>query len=630
MCGIVGVYDYQQRQLETPPPVFDQMVDSLAHRGPDGRGVWRRPGLALGHRRLAILDPTPAGAQPMLWPDHDLAVTFNGEIYNFREIHEELTTRGYVLRTNCDTEVILAAYAEWGPAAVERFNGIFAFALWDGRRRRLWLVRDRLGVKPLYYTLQGNQLRFASEPKAILADPTFERRPNWRGLDSFLSFGFIPAPETGFAELQQLPAGHELIIEHGAVTQRQYWTLRMGEEPRSADDALEQFGERFQQAVRRQLVSDVPLGGFLSGGIDSAAVVTEMTRSANTPVRTFSAGFAAATFDERDAAAATAQLIGTQHSTLEIDLNLEQTVDSYLAQCDDPFADSSSLAVYHLCRVAREQVTVALSGDGADELLAGYPTYSATQLAASYRWLPGWSRKLVQQTVAALPVTESRYSLQQFASRFVLGAEEPEGRDFSSWRVHFREREKQALCRADSPLTGHDPLAQYAACYRDAPGATTRLKRMLHADLAFYLPNDMLVKVDRMSMAHGLEVRVPFLDHEFVEFCANLPGRYLAKLPFPSKNKLILRRHLHQRLGQNVAQRKKTGFNIPIEQAMRTSLWPRLYETLSTTRFMQEGPFDVPKMLDYAAQHVTKKIDAGHALFSALVLADWWQRWLKP
>lgn len=628
MCGIAGVFDYQRRGLAIEPQLIDRMTDALAHRGPNGRGVYQAPGLALGHRRLSVLDPTAGGAQPMHHVEPHLVVTFNGEIYNFRELRQELEGLGHRFRTQCDTEVILAAYAEWGTDSVQRFNGIFAFALWDEVRQRLWLVRDRLGIKPLFYSTQGSLLRFGSELKAILADPQFIRRPNPAGLDSFLSFGFIPAPDTGFQGISQLLPANEMLVERGQITIRPYWQLRMSENRESIEESQQHFAEKFQRAVRRQLVSDVPLGGFLSGGVDSAAVVAEMARTTQQKVRTFSAGFEDASFDERSAAAETAKLIGTDHTELLVKLDVDTTVENFLELNDDPYADSSSLAVYHLCKAAASQVTVALSGDGADEMLGGYSTYSATVLASTYRWLPRWSRALVRQVVAALPASNSRYNVQQFATRFVTGAEEPEGRDFSSWRIHFNGRDKSSLCQPHFLNQPSDPVDLYADHYHSAPGAATRLKKMLHADLTFYLPGDMLVKVDRMSMAHGLEVRVPFLDHELVEFCASLPSNQLAHLPFPKQNKLILRRHLKQTLGTNLSQRKKTGFNVPIEKAMRTELFTRFQDTVNSARFRDEGPFDVDKLLKHAAQHQRHEIDAGHALFSALVLADWWERWL--
>jgi asparagine synthase (glutamine-hydrolysing) len=629
MCGIVGVFDYRGTGHAIDRQVFDGMVDALAHRGPNGRGVWFDLGLALGHRRLAILDPTPAGKQPMVDAARSMAVTYNGEIYNYRELRRELEAAGYAFHTDCDTEVLLASYAHWGTAAVEKLNGIFAFALWDGVRRRLWLVRDRLGVKPLYYSIQGGVMRFASEVKALLADPAFVRRPAAAAIKAFLAFGFIPAPQTGFDQVQQLPPGRQLLVQDGEIVESVYWRLSMRQVPRRAAEAQEEFAHRFALAVRRQMVSDVPLGAFLSGGVDSAAVVAEMVSAMPQRVRTFSVGFDEASFDERNAALVSAERLGTEHQAIHVSLDVEDTFDRFMAGCDEPFADSSSLAVHHLCRVASQEVTVALSGDGADELLAGYPTYSATHLAAAYRRFPAWSRSFARRVAAAIPVSEKRYNLHQFANRFVLGAEEGEGRDFSSWRLHFRSCDRATLCRPEAIHNGRDPLELYAVHYHHAPEAASSLKQMLHADLTFYLPNDMLVKVDRMSMAHGLEVRVPFLDHELVEFCATLPDEHLARLPFPRKNKLILRRRLERQIGKDVAWRKKTGFNVPVEHAMRNGLGQRLQDEAAARPFRDDGPFHVDRLLDFARQHEERRRDAGHALFSALVLAAWWNRWLS-
>lgn len=627
MCGIAGLLDYRRVGYQVEPGTFDRMVDSLVHRGPDGRGVWQDGSVWLGHRRLAILDPTPAGAQPMIHPSGLFAVTFNGEIYNYRELRADLKRRGHVFRTDCDTEVLLAAYAQWGTGAVTRLNGIFAFALWDIARQRLWLVRDRLGVKPLFYSTAGGVLRFASEPKAILADPRFARRPCRQGIYAFLTFGYVPAPWTGFEGLEQLPPAHEAVVEGGQVRLRRYWSLSMQETPCDYEAALDEFERRFQQAVTRQMISDVPLGGFLSGGIDSAAVVHGMARSHSGPVRSYSVRFSERSYDESSDARVAAGLIGSEHTEIGVELDMGETLDRVVDYCEDPFADSSALAVYHLCRAAREHVTVALAGDGADEMLAGYPTYRATSLAARYRCLPAVLRRMVGLGVRLLPASNRRYSLHQFASRFVAGAEEPEGRDFASWRVHLSRADKQSVCREDFLGDQDDPIEWYAQQYHAAPGAATPLKRMLHADLAFYLPSDMLVKVDRMSMAHGLEVRVPFLDHELVEYCASLPDDFLLARNGRRRGKRILRDMLHRRLAPVVAARPKRGFNVPIEKAMRGSLFDRLLEAVRRPGFRHEGPFETSRLLDFADRHRRREIDAGHALYSVLVLALWWSRW---
>lgn len=629
MCGIVGVHDFAGIGHQVPRDTFDAMTDSLAHRGPDGRGVWHAEGIALGHRRLAVLDPTPDGAQPMHSPGGDAILTYNGEIYNFRKIRTELESRGHSFRTSTDTEVVLAAYREWGTDCVARFNGIFALALWDVAKRRLWLVRDRLGVKPLYYSLAGGVLRFASEIKAILADTAVVRRPSIRGLNAFLSFGYVPAPLTGFEGIEQLLPAHEAIVENGRVEISRYWSVSMRTIERSDDDALEEFGERFEQAVRRQLVSDVPLGSFLSGGVDSAAVAAAANGASSDRLRTFSVRFEEESFDEGTDAAASARLIGTDHREIAGSLDIAATIERLADVCEGPFSDASSLAVYALCRETSREVKVALSGDGADELLAGYATYSATVLAGGYRKLPGWLRRIARSSVSLFEASDRRYNTRQFAERFLLGAEEGEGRDFGSWRVHLRESDKATLCRTGYFPKEDSPINLYARHYWEAPEATSPLKRMLYADLSFYLPNDMLVKVDRMSMAHGLEVRVPFLDHEFVEFCAGLPDRFLARIPFPSQNKLILRRFLRTTLGPKVAGRKKRGFNVPVEKGMRNGLVATFHEAIEQRKFAEEGPFEIARLRDFADRHAHRKIDAGHALFTILMLAKWWERWLS-
>ncbi|MGE3313501.1 MAG: asparagine synthase (glutamine-hydrolyzing) [Planctomycetaceae bacterium] len=634
MCGIVGVHDFAGTGAQIPRSTFDGMTDALAHRGPDGRGVWHGDSISLGHRRLAILDPTPDGAQPMHSADGQAVITYNGEIYNFRELRAELERCGHRFRSGTDTEVILAAYREWGTDCVTRLNGIFAFGLWDVARRRLWLVRDRLGVKPLYYTTSGAQegsagvLRFASELKAILADPGFVRRPSTRGLNAFLSFGYVPAPLTGFDGISQLLPGQQAVVENGRIEISKYWSLSMRTVERSADDALEEFSARFERSVRRQLLSDVPLGAFLSGGIDSAAVAAAANDSLADALRTFSVRFQEESFDESAQAALTARRVGTQHTEIQGSLDLVANIDRLVEACEGPFADSSSLAVYSLCRETSREVKVALSGDGADELLAGYPTYSASSLAGVYRRAPRWTRQLARGSVGLLKASDRRYNARQFAERFLLGAEEGEGRDFGSWRVHLRDSDKQSLCRPGLFANDDSPIDLYAQHYWDAPEAESRLKRMLYADLSFYLPNDMLVKVDRMSMAHGLEVRVPFLDHELVEFCASLPDRLLATMPLPGKNKLILRRHLRRKLGSEVARRKKRGFNVPVEKGMRNGLVEHFHEAIGQKNFVEEGPFDTQALHEFAARHARREIDAGHALFTVLMLARWWDKWL--
>lgn len=603
------------------------MTDALARRGPDGRGVWRNRDAAFGHRRLAIIDPTPAAAQPFVHRERsDVALTFNGEIYNFKELRAELIGLGHVFVTQSDTEVLLASWVQWGPKCVEKLNGIFAFAIIDGKR--FFLARDHIGIKPMFYAVHDGVLRFGSEIKAILADPSVPRAPREEAIDCFLTHAYVPHPLTPFAGIDQLPPASTLAAvigdAHEPVVAR-YWRPTVAERALSFDDALEELRERLRRAVDAQMVADVPLGAFLSGGLDSASIVGEMVRLTNEPVRTFSIGFTQASFDERAGAAETARILGTRHQADVIDLDLAQSVLDVAETNDDLLADSSFLAVDHLCRLTRREVTVALSGDGADEILAGYDTYAATYAARAWRMVPSPLRRLARRGVDRVlrPSTE-RYSSRDFALRFLGGAEKGPGKDFASWRRYFDDDDRAELLRRRLPDS--DPLGRYARTLDEAGPDATMLKRMLVADLLFYLPNDMLVKVDRASMRHGLEVRVPFLDHTFVDFALGLPSRYL--LSARGEKKRILRKHVEQRVSKETAHRKKRGFSVPVAAALQGPMYETLMDAVRSQKFAQDGPLDVAAVEKRALAHKRGETDATFPLYAVLVMALWWRRFL--
>lgn len=627
MCGLVGVVDLEERGRVPAPEVFDRMVDALERRGPDGRGVSREGSVALGHRRLAVLDPSAAGAQPMRHPTRSVVVTYNGEIYNFRELRSDLEGRGHRFTTRTDTEVLLAAYLEWGTRAIERLNGIFAFALWDAAYKRLWLARDPLGVKPLFYRLRAGVVSFASELKALLEDPSFERVPNLEAIDGYLSLAYVPAPLTAFEGVLQLPPAHQLVLEAGQpAAPERYWRPTLTERRISTTAAREELGARLRHAVERQMVSDVPLGGFLSGGLDSAALVAEMVKLAGERVKTFSIGFHEASFDESGDAERTASLLGSEHHAERLTLDLAREVERFAAHSDDLFADSSVLAVDHLCALARRHVTVSLSGDGADELLAGYPTYLATYLSGAWRRAPARLRRLARRAVERLPPSDARYNKRDFGLRFLDGSESGPGRDHASWRRYLSEVDKDALVRREGRRRS-DVIGRYAAALDEAGDDATLLKRMLYADLTFYLPSDMLVKVDRASMRHGLEVRVPFLDTELVDFCLSLPTPLL--LGYVGRPKHLLREHLRANGASEVARRKKRGFNVPIGAALKGPLGALLLDALASEPFRSSGPIDPHAAERLYREHVTGRTDAAAQLYVVLVLALWWRRWLS-
>ena len=626
MCGIVGVVDFREEGRVPSAGVFNHMTDTLERRGPDGRGVFLSEHVVLGHRRLSIIDTTSAGTQPMVHDETGAVITYNGEVYNYREVRRELQEMGYGFKTKSDTEVLLIAYLAWGKECVRRFKGIFAFAVYDPRHKTVFLARDHLGVKPLFYSLQDGVLRFASEIKALLADPAQPREKDPSSIAQFLTLAYVPAPHTAFSDIFQLEPGHRMVLDFGEPLLRErYWRPRVRETEKSISQNLDELKHRLTEVCDSQMVSDVPLGAFLSGGLDSAVIVSEMMKLSKEPVKTFSIGFSESTYDESSAAARSAEILGSEHHTQKLSLDLGAQMMSIAETNCELFADSSMIAVDLLCKSAREHVTVALSGDGADEMLAGYSTYIATYLAAGFRKVPPVFRQLVHKAVKALPPSTKRYNQRDFALRFLEGTEAGPARDFASWRRYFSSDEKNRIMRADFfERELRDPIRDYARKFRGAGRNLSLLKRMLYADLTFYLPNDMLVKVDRASMRHGLEVRVPFLDHELVEFCLSIEPRQI--LGTYGRKKHVLKEHIRQQVAPEIADRKKRGFNVPIGEAFKNDLYEPLCDALNNASFRNEGPIDVDEMLAMAKAHKEGKIDIGMALYPMFVLANWFAR----
>ena len=429
MCGIAGVYERDQPEKTPAPDLLDAMTDALRHRGPDGRGVRVAPGVGFGHRRLTILDPTPAGSQPMVALDGKVWLTYNGEIYNFRELRKELEQEGHVFRSGTDSEVVLRAYVEWGLDCVHRFNGIFAFAIWDGRHRRLWLVRDPFGVKPLFYALVNRRLSFASEISALWKNPDVSKDVDIEGFDALMTFSYVPAPLTGYRDVKQLLPGQWLLAEGDTVRLKTYWQLPLDapkfREPN--EELLEEFEALFQRVIERQMVADVPVGCFLSGGIDSFAVTRRMHAVSGHHTKAFSMGFRESSFDELPLARIAAESLGVDFHCGYVEPVGEEALADIVAHAQEPFADSSMLAVYSLSELTRRQVKVVLSGDGGDEVLAGYPTYRASRAAPWFRVLPGPVRKgLVPSLLRYVPASERKYGFSQVLNRFVYGAQSGE------------------------------------------------------------------------------------------------------------------------------------------------------------------------------------------------------------
>jgi len=543
------------------------MAETLAHRGPDDAGVWESEdgAVALAQRRLAIIDLSPLGHNPMPWDGGRVWITFNGEIYNFRELRKELEAEGFHFRSQTDTEVLLAAYDRWGLDCLARIVGMFAFALWDTPRRRLWLVRDRLGKKPLYYADNGTTLRFASELKAILADGTFRRGVDREAVGMYLQYGYVPSPHSIYVEARKLPPAHHLVLENGRIQIARYWDpLPFALHRRRLDEreAAAELNDRLATAVAQRMIADVPLGAFLSGGIDSSLVVALMQEQSAAPVQTFTIRFDNAAFNEADHAAAVAQHLGTEHH--EETCTGEQMltiVDRLAGMFDEPFADSSAVPTYLVSRAARRRVTVALSGDGGDELFWGYPRYRFHARVSPILALP---RPLRLAAAAGADMLRSRRMRR--AAHVLRSDDSDQYARFVSW---WRPSEI-------AQMTGRLPLT--AALYGDAfkrGAGLSEYDRPPLLDLVSYLPEDILTKVDRASMAVSLEVRAPLLDHRIAELALALPPHLKQR---GATTKYLLRRLLYKRVPRELLERPKMGFGVPLDDWFRGPLRQRMAE----------------------------------------------------
>lgn len=623
MCGIAGILRIDGGAADAD--VVVRMTDAVAHRGPDGRGLFVDGPVGLGHRRLSIIDLSAAGAQPMANEDGSIQLTYNGEIYNFAGLRSELEALGHRFRSRTDSEVIVHAYEEWGTSCLSRFNGMFAFALWDARAGRLWLVRDRLGVKPLFYAITRDGLRFGSEVKAVTADPAVPRRLDYDALGCYLAFNYLPAPFTLLRDVRQVEPGHYLTVDRdGRVEDVEYWDLSYGEpEERPEREWVEELEALLSDSVRQRLVSDVPLGVFLSGGVDSSGVAYWMSRHQREPVRSFSIGFAADSFDETPYAREVAASIGAEHRERMLSADAAAVLPEIVRHAEEPTADSSMVAVYHLAQLARQHVTVVLSGDGADDIMAGYETHQAHYLHRLYRAIPGpIRRRVIAPLVGALPPDDRKVSTTEKLQRFVRAAELSSEDAHASWRIIFDEDARRRLLApvAEAMATAINPLTPYRACFART-AARHPIDRMLYVDTRLYLPADMLVKIDRMTMAHGLEAREPYLDYRLVEFAARVPPRL--KLRRFTGKKYLLRKALEGKVPARVLERRKQGFNVPKGQWMREGLRDYVADRLSPARVRDVGILDPEAVRTLVDAHLGRRRDHSHEIWSLLVLSEW-------
>jgi asparagine synthase (glutamine-hydrolysing) len=614
MCGLVGIFDTEGRR-PVDAASLARMNATLTHRGPDAAGQHIEPGLGLGHRRLSIVD-IASGHQPMTNQQTGCVVTYNGEIYNFRALREELTAKGHHFHTQCDTEVILYAWEEWGKECVSHFNGMFAFALWDPSQETLFIARDALGKKPLYYTHQPDGLLlFASELKGITAWPSLKRDINPQAVSAFFAYGYIPDPLSIYRSISKLPPGHRLICKRGQpLCLEAWWDIDLNLEPSAADDLL----PHLDQAVSSRMLADVPLGAFLSGGVDSSAIVASMAATSETPVKTIAIGFDSLDHDETDYANTVAQLYGTDHKEQMVSAEDFGLIDQIAATYDEPFGDVSALPTLQLCQSTRQEVTVALSGDGGDEVFAGYRRYLwHMREEAVRRWLPTGVRKALFGLLGRLyPRLDSAPSFLRAKHTFQELALDDVDAYFLSVAITDDEERKTLLGDdVQAALGDYDPAdilrAHWAAAKTDDP-----LKKAQYADLKTWLPGDILVKVDRASMAHSLEVRAPFLDRDFVTWGINLSTE--EKLAGGEK-KAVLKKALKGRVPDDVLYRPKQGFVPPLADWCRGPMVERLRHAIDDPLLSASGFVNVQTARQLLNDHIANKRDNSRVLWLILM-----------
>jgi asparagine synthase (glutamine-hydrolysing) len=626
MCGIVGIVDRRRRAVDEA--VVGRMCEAIRHRGPDEDGFYHGEGVGLAMRRLAIID-LKSGQQPMHNADRTAWIVFNGEIYNYKEVRARLEELGHRFHTDCDTEVVIHAYDEYGAECPRHLRGMFAFAVWDERTEELFLARDRVGKKPLLYARVDDGLVFGSEFSALLQHPQVGREVNREAIHYYLTFMCVPAPLTAYRDIHKLEPGHTLrYTRDGQIKTERYWQPDFSRKTRmSEEEAGERAVEILREAVRVRLMSEVPLGAFLSGGVDSSAVVALMSEVSSTPVKTFSIGFEEQDFSELHHARRVAEHVGAEHHEFIVRPDAMEVLPTLVEHYGEPYADSSAIPTYYVSRETRRHVTVALNGDGGDECFAGYERYAAMKLAGKYQGVPGLLREgLIKPAVALYPTSETRRSRARDLKRFLDAASLPTVERYMRWISVLDTPAKNALYTDDfrREMAAHNAADFVAPWFAHANGAGL-VDASLLADTMTYLPNDLLVKVDIASMAVSLEARSPFLDHHVIEFAASLPENLKLR---GLTTKYLLKRVLAKLLPAENLQRRKMGFGVPIGHWLRGEMQKFLRDTLLSEKALGRGFFKPEAVTRMVELHTRGERDHAHQLWTLLMLELWFERFI--
>jgi asparagine synthase (glutamine-hydrolysing) len=631
MCGISGLV-MNDPKAQPAPEVLRRMNQALAHRGPDEEGVVIRGPAGLGIRRLRIID-LETGSQPISDESRTKWVVLNGEIYNYRELRRETEKTGHTYVSRSDTEVLVHLYEDKGESFVHHLQGMYGIALWDEAAQKLVLVRDRLGIKPLYYALRPEGLYFASELKALIA-VGLPREMDYKALSHYLSFNYVPGELSIFRQARKLLPGHILVYCNGTLDVRRYWEVPLPDpsaKTESEEDAQESLKALLREAVASHMISDVPLGVFLSGGVDSGAITAFACEAAGKPVKTFSVGFDQKSFNELNDARRTAEVFATEHHEIIVRPKPEEILPKLFRIFDEPFADSSAIPMYYICELARQFVTVCLGGEGGDEVFGGYHTYVATQLARQYQRLPAWlTHRLIPAIVNRLPVSHERVSFDYRAKRFARGAILPLPRAHYSWKAIFDGAEKDALLRPEIRQAVHAVQAEDAfesvSEYFQRAAHADLISQLQYVDLMHYLPDNNLTRCDRTSMAVALEVRVPLLDHRIVEWMMRQPPERRVR---GLSKKHLLKRVLADRLPDRVLRGRKRGFNVPIPAWLNHELRPMMTDLLAPSTILRQGFFNVDVVNRLVREHLELKADHSRALWGLIMFSGWWNTYVQ-
>lgn len=619
MCGIVG---FTSKRWAPESDRIRRASATLLHRGPDQQGVFQSSLCSLGATRLKIID-LDSGNQPIVSEDGDVAIAFNGEIYNHQELRRELETAGHRFYSHCDTETVLRAFLEWDTDCFRRLRGMFAIALWTESTKRLVLARDRMGIKPLYFSRRGDDLFFGSELKSILIHPEIPRQLSLEGLDCYLSLNYVPGPWTLVEGVEKLAPGQWLEWRDGEISSDSYWTLPVGIiRDWTLESAREKLDDLLRQSIREHLLSDVPLGMWLSGGIDSSTILHYAATESSSPLKTFSISFQGRSFDEASYAHEVAELYHTEHEELDLnpEIDLRSAIEQFAYYSDEPSADAGALPVWFLSQLSKTKTTVLLSGEGADELFGGYLTHRANRLAALARRLPRTILRLALKGLRLWPVSDEKISFEYQLRRFLEGSLMPSECAHVYWNGTFSEAQKLELLRRPLPPALNGVLGEL----RDQLSTPDDLAPFLWFDQKHFLPNDILNKSDRMSMAHSLEVRPPFLDHRIVEFAASLPASLKIR---GSRQKVLLKELMRDKLPVRVLHRKKVGFDIPAHDWLRGCLRPFMQDVLMEGACEHASLFRPEVIENQIRDHLERRANIGYHLWGLMVLFLWMKKW---